>query len=92
MLNAFRRRFRRARIAKPRPVIHRPRLEPLEERALPSVVFTPDSYAVPSNRADIPLGVAGFPQEPQVTMNPHDPTQLAVSSQNFIKVSTDDAA
>ncbi len=64
----------------------------LEDRTLPSVQFTPAPYAVPGNRPDTPLGPLSqfrLPPEPVVSVNPADPGDIAVSSQNGIRISTD---
>jgi len=70
-----------------------PRLCVLEDRTLPSVQFTPAPYAVPGNRPDTALGPlsrlsASVPVEPYLSVNPADPGDIAVSSQNGIRVST----
>ena len=70
-----------------------PRLCVLEDRTLPSVQFTPAPYAVPGNRPDTALGrisgvTATLPVEPYLSVNPADPGDIAVSSQNGIRVST----
>ncbi len=81
----------------------RPRLtltvEALERRDLLSVSFTPGPYAVPANNADVGIGqVENFGRapkaivEPLATVNPTDPANVAYSSQNGIRVSTDGGA
>jgi hypothetical protein len=63
----------------------------LEDRTLLSVQFTPAPYAVPGNRPDTPLtsiSQASAVVEPYVSVNPVDPGEIAVSSQNGIRVST----
>jgi hypothetical protein len=62
----------------------------LEDRTLPSVQFTPAPYAVPANRPDTPLThiSPATPVEPYLSVNPADPGDIAVSSQNGIRVST----
>jgi hypothetical protein len=74
-------------------------VEVLETRTLPSVLFTPGSYVVPGNGPDQPLGqLENFGRAPkaivetQVSINPTDPGNIAVSSQNGLKVSTDAGA
>jgi hypothetical protein len=75
------------RLAARRPFV--PRLLLLEDRTLPSVQFTPAPYAVPANRPDTPLGrFSPFLVEPYISVNPTDPGNIAVSSQNGISVST----
>src|SRR5262249_23227674 len=67
-----------------------PRLDPLEDRTLLSAQFTPAPYAVPANRPDTPLThiSPATPVEPYLSVNPADPGDIAVSSQNGIRVST----
>jgi hypothetical protein len=62
----------------------------LEDRILPSVQFTPAPYAVPANRPDTPLThIAPYTVfEPYLSVSPADPGDIAVSSQNGIRVST----
>jgi hypothetical protein len=58
---------------------------------LPSVVFTPGPYAVPdTSAADTALGqLTNFrPVEPYASVNPVDPGQVAVSTHNGIRLST----
>jgi hypothetical protein len=60
---------------------------------VPSVVFTPGSYAVPLNRPDVaPFGGGYDPVEPAVSVNRTDPGNVAISSQNWIQVSTNGGA
>lgn len=71
----------------------RPGLESLEERTLLSVNFVaPNFYSVPVNNTDIPVpagSLANFsPIEPQVTVNPNNPAQIAYSDQSLAVVST----
>jgi hypothetical protein len=65
-------------------------VEYLEDRSLPSVQFTPAAYATPPHLSQVPLSSIGnaAPVEPALSVNPADPTQLAVSSQEGIRVST----
>jgi hypothetical protein len=69
-------------------------LEPLEERILLSVVFSPGPYLTPTNLTDVvhsPLTIPGFgPLEPQITVNPTNPANLALSQQRALQVSNDD--
>jgi hypothetical protein len=69
-----------------------PWIEYLEPRTLLSVQFTPAPYAVPGSRPDTPLTRMGSfgPVEPNVSLNTQDPGQVAVSSQNAIRVTTND--
>jgi hypothetical protein len=71
-----------------------PRIESLEPRTLLSVQFTPAPYAVPGSRPDTPLTamgtISGTPVEPYVSLNNQDPGQVAVSSQNGVRVTTND--
>src|SRR5262249_56412617 len=71
-----------------------PRIEALEPRTLLSVQFTPAPYAVPGSRPDTPLTAIGMlpgvPVEPYVSLNNQDPGQVAVSSQNGVRVTTND--
>jgi hypothetical protein len=77
----------------------KPFLEHLEDRTMPSVTFSADLPAAPasSNIKEIPLGslhtnsdaTVGFPIEPQITVNPANPSMIAVSSQNVLEVSVD---
>jgi hypothetical protein len=82
------------------PVHRRSRLRPrptalfiecLEDRTLMSVQFTPAPYTMPAGRPDTPLGMGGLP-EPLVAVNPTDAGNIAVSSQNQIRVSTNGGA
>jgi hypothetical protein len=67
-----------------------PRLLVLEDRTLPSVQFTPAPYAMPDNRPDTFLThiSPATPVEPYLSVNPADPGDIAVSSQNGIRAST----
>jgi hypothetical protein len=88
----FRHHLRRQRRAQRKCGL--PRIEYLEPRTLLSVQFTPAPYAVPGNRPDTPLtaigNLAGVPVEPYLSLNNQDPGQVAVSSQNGVRVTTDD--
>ncbi len=67
-------------------------VENLEDRSLPAVVFTPGPYTVPdTSAADTALGspTSFRPVEPYASVNPVDPGQIAVSSHNGIRLSTD---
>jgi hypothetical protein len=70
-----------------------PRLLLLEDRTLPSVQFTPAPYAMPANQPDTALTAmsGGGNVEPYLSVNPADPGNIAVSSQNGIRVSTNAA-
>jgi hypothetical protein len=71
-------------------------LELLEQRTLPSAVFTPAPYTVPTNNADVagwpgsPLTLfSGSPAvEPLMLVNPNNPANLILSSHNGLSVST----
>ena len=71
-----------------------PRIEYLEPRTLLSVQFTPGPYAVPGSRPDTPLAAIGttpgLPIEPYLSLNNQDPGQLAISSQNGVRITTND--
>jgi hypothetical protein len=69
-----------------------PRIEYLEPRTLLSVQFTPAPYAVPGSRPDTPLTQmsSARPVEPYVSLNNQDPGQVAVSSQNGVRATTND--
>src|SRR6516162_6301568 len=69
----------------------RPRLECLETRALPTVTFTPGPLTTPVVTGEgIPGGLdSGTPIEPAVSINPTDPANVVVSSQNGLKISMD---
>jgi hypothetical protein len=50
-----------------------------------TVQFTPNSYVLPANRPDVPLGTisgnfGGSPIEPMLVINHSDPGNIAVSS------------
>ncbi|HID77390.1 MAG TPA: exo-alpha-sialidase, partial [Planctomycetaceae bacterium] len=66
------------------------RFEPLEQRMLLAIDFTAGPLAAPTNNADVALGpISGFaPVEPTVVVNPVDPANLAVSSHEGLRVST----
>jgi hypothetical protein len=72
----------------------RPRLECLETRALPTVTFTPGPLTTPVVTGEvIPGGLdSGTPIEPAVSINPTDPANVVVSSQNGLKISMDGGA
>jgi hypothetical protein len=74
--------------ARRRPFL--PCLLGLEDRTLPSVLFTPAPYAVPAIRPDTPLtAMSGMrPVEPYLSVNPADPGNIAVSSNSGIRIST----
>jgi hypothetical protein len=69
-----------------------PRIEYLEPRTLLSVQFTPGPYAVPGSRPDTPLTqISNFrPVEPYLSVNNHDPGQVAVSTHTGVRASTTD--
>src|SRR5260221_4789631 len=90
--NWFRNRLGRkhSRVFKPRPIARSLRaiIERLEERTVLSVQFSPGPYLVPLvNRADVfPGNTFGNPIEPFISLNPTDPGNLTVSSQNGLQV------
>jgi hypothetical protein len=57
-----------------------------------SVQFTPGPYAVPGSRPDTPLTqISNFrPVEPYLSINDQDPGQVAVSSHNGVRVTSND--
>ena len=66
----------------------RPLVEELEDRNLLSVIFAPGPVQVPTvNRPDIAPGdMQDGPIEPFISVNPTDPGNLAVTSQNGLQV------
>jgi hypothetical protein len=84
----------RSRAARPqprRPARPRLGLEPLEDRTLLSVQFTPAPYTVPAIQSEQALGtISSFvPIEPALSVGA-DPGNVAVSSQAGMRVSTND--
>jgi hypothetical protein len=70
-------------------------LELLEDRTLLSVQFSPGPYVVPTNLTDVARGTLGtgcFPIEPFITVNPTNPSNIIISHQNAIEMSTDGGA
>lgn len=70
-------------------------LEPLEDRLLLSVSFSPGPYLVPVNnvdRAEGTIGTNATPIEPQVAIDPVHPSTLALSQQDGLQLSTDAGA
>jgi hypothetical protein len=57
-----------------------------------SVQFTPGPYAVPGSRPDTPVTqISNFrPVEPYLSINDQDPGQVAVSSHNGVRVTSND--
>jgi hypothetical protein len=68
-------------------------LESLEDRLLPTANFVPGIYDMPQVSAETQPGIFnGGPIEPLVSINPTDPANIVISSQNGLKVSTNGAA
>jgi Peptidase M10 serralysin C terminal len=64
-------------------------LEPLESRTLPTVSFVPGGYELPQTGSENTPGLfTGSPIEPLVAINPTDPANVVISSQNGLQVST----
>jgi hypothetical protein len=72
----------------------RPEAERLEDRTLLTVQFTPGPYLPPAHRPEVPLGVIGAsaPIEPMLTVNAGEPGNIAVSSQNGVRITTNAGA
>jgi hypothetical protein len=72
----------------------RPEVERLEDRTLLTVQFTPGPYRTPANRPEMPLGMIGtsFPIEPMLSVNGTQAGNIAVSSQNGVRITTDAGA
>src|SRR4051812_24889803 len=69
-------------------------LEPLEARELMTVQFTPTPFTSRPNSPDIDLGLSSFDlnfqiNEPLVAVNPTNPANIAISSWDGLRVSTD---
>src|SRR5262249_12014599 len=82
-------------LARPRPRQRRPETECLEDRTLLTVQFTPGPYLTPANRPGVPLGVIGdlpLPIEPMLAVNSAEPGNIAVSSQNGVRITTNAGA
>src|SRR5690348_2879822 len=81
---------------RPRPRHRRPEAECLEDRTLLTVEFAPGPYLTPANRPDVPLGIMNFsvgkPNEPILAVNNTDPANIAVSSQDGIRITTNAGA
>ncbi len=85
-----RNRSRRRQGTKPRLAQRRPLLEQLEDRTLLSVLFTPGPVASPAiTRTDIAPGDQRTITEPLVSVNPTDPGNLTVTSQERLQVTSD---
>jgi hypothetical protein len=88
------RRFSRNRsAARPPCQRRRPEAECLEARTLLTVQFTPNSYVLPTNRPEVPLGTisgnfGGSPIEPMLVINHTDPGNIAVSSEEGVRLTT----
>ena len=65
-------------------------LEPLESRTLPTVSFVPGAYELPQIGAENKPGLVSdvSPVEPLVAINPTDPANVVISSQEGLQVST----
>lgn len=74
-----------------RRLSHRLLLEQLEQRTVPTVTFTASSSTIVLKNNDVaPESFSGqAPIEPQITINPANPTQMVLSDQNGLQVSTD---
>src|SRR5262245_57415746 len=89
---------RRGRRKGQRPAVssHRAQLECLEDRTMPAVSFFPQlSHVTPPNNTDVARGLAtaGVPAvEPQITVNPLNPAQIALSTHGLLQVSNDGGA
>ena len=75
----------------------RPEGECLEGRTLLAVQFTPGPYVTPANRPDVPLGTisgnfGGSPVEPMLAVNTVDPGNIAVSSEEAVRLTTNAGA
>jgi hypothetical protein len=79
---------------RPRPVVRQPRrerpliLEPLEVRAVPAVMFVPGALSMPQVTHEFLPVLDTFVTEPAVSINPSNPANVVVSTQNFLQVST----
>ncbi len=69
-------------------------IQALEERQLLAVDFIAGPLTAPSNRADVGLGTIGglSPIEPAISINPNDVGNIAVSSHNGIRATSDSGA
>src|SRR5258705_249650 len=89
-------RRRRRKSQRPTESFYRAQLECLEDRTMPAVSFFPSlGYSVPINITDVAQGLAapGAPAvEPQITVNPLNPAQIALSTHGLLKVSNDGGA
>ena len=83
----------RARRVRRTPCNRRLFLEPLESRTLPTVSFIPSVYELPQISPETKPGLfTGSPIEPLVAINPTDPANVVISSQNGLQVSTNAGA
>ena len=83
----------RARRVRRTPCNRRLCLEPLESRTLPTVSFIPSVYELPQISPETKPGLfTGSPIEPLVAINPTDPANVVISSQNGLQVSTNAGA
>lgn len=79
------------------PGVRRPWFQGLEDRTLLTVQFTPGPYLSPGSRPAVPLGTIGSnfpasPLEPILAVNSTDPGNIAVSSANGVRITTDAGA
>ena len=75
----------------------RPEAECLEDRTLLTVQLTPGPYLTPANRPDVPLGTisrnfGGSPIEPMLAVNNIEPGNIAVSSEEGVRLTTNAGA
>jgi hypothetical protein len=92
-----RRCSRKRSAARPPCQRRRPEAECLETRTLLTVQFTPNSYVLPANRPGVPLGtISGHfgesPIEPMLVVNSTEPGNLAVSSEEGVRLTTNAGA
>jgi hypothetical protein len=86
------------KLSTPSPRLRRrpPEAECLEERTLLTVQFTPGPYVTPANRPDVPLGaisvLRGTPVEPVLALNGLEPGNLALSSAEGVRLTTNAGA
>src|SRR5262245_41049055 len=68
---------------------HQPFLEPLETRTAPAVTFTASPFTLTEVNGEATPGLFfGGPIEPTVSVNPKDPGNVVISSQDGLQVST----